>query len=128
MNTPQQQALAALLSFSRTARTEDRSREGFYRLGESPEDMGYHVKVTLSVRHDAASKSYHAQLTVSEERIEGGFAAQRHGFGMPSRDLGTIPAPRFSSKRLEAIYSETLAALKQQPAPLIDLLEEESER
>lgn len=128
MNTPPQQALAALLSFSRTARTEQRSREGFYRLGESPEDRGYHVKVTLSVRHDAASKSYHAQLSVSEERFEGGFAAHRHGYGMASRDLGTTPAPRFSSKRLEAVYDETLAALKQQPAQLIDLLREEAER
>jgi hypothetical protein len=102
--------------------------EGFYRLGDSPEDHGYLVKLRLTVRHDADSKTYRVELTVSEERIESGFAAQRHGFGMPSSDLGTIPAPRFSSKRLEAIYNDTLAALKAQPAPLIDLLREESER
>lgn len=102
--------------------------EGVHRLGESPEDHGYSVKVTLSVRHDAASKSYRAQLEVSEERYEGGFAAQRHGYGMATRDLGSTPAPRFSVKRLEAVYNDTLASLKQQPAPLIDLLREESER
>jgi hypothetical protein len=128
MPTPEQQALAALLSFSRTARVDGRMIEGFYRLGESPEDHGYHVKVTLSVHHDAASKAYSVTLTVNEERIESGFVSHRHGYGMAQRDLGTVAASRFSVKRLEQIYNQTLDTLKHGPAVLIDLLREESER
>lgn len=128
MNTPEQQALAALLSFSRTARVDGRVIAGFYRLGESPEDHGYHVKVTLSVHHSTESKSYRVTLSVSEERIEAGFAAQRHGFGMAQRDLGTVAASRFSVKRLEQIFTAELQRLKASPADLIDLLREESER
>ena len=102
--------------------------EGFYRLGESPEDMGYHVKVKLSVHHSAESKSYRITLSVSEERVESGFAAQRHGFGMAQRDLGAVDASRFSVKRLEQIFTAELERLKASPAELIDLLREESER
>lgn len=128
MNTPPQQALAALLSFSRTARVEGRVIEGFYRLGESPEDMGYNVKVTLSVHHSTESKSYRITLAVNEERVESGFVSHRHGYGMAQRDLGTVAASRFSVKRLEQIYTAELQRLKTSPAELIDLLREESER
>ena len=124
--TPEQRALAALTSFSRTAARFNRTIEGFYRLGDSPEDHGYLVKVTLSVHYDAGA--YRAQLAVSEERIEAGHVSHRIGYGMATRDLGTVLAPRFSSKRLDTYYSETLAALRAEPQPLIDLLREESTR
>lgn len=128
MNTPEQQALAALLSFSRSAHVDGRMIEGFYRLGESPEDHGYNVKVKLSVHHDAESKAYRVTLSVSEERIESGFVSHRHGYGMAARDLGTVAASRFSVKRLEQIFTAELQRLKASPAELIDLLREESER
>lgn len=127
-SSPAQQAQDALLSFSRTGRIEGRSCEGFHWLGESPMDTGYRVRVTLTVRHDAGSKAYRAELAVSEERYEGGHAAQRFGFGMPSRQLGEVAASRFNAKRCEAIYAATLQELRSNPAPLIELLQEESER
>ena len=124
----QQQALNALLSFARTARVEGRAVDGFHRLGESPEDMGYGVKMTLSVRHDAGIKAYRVQLSISEERYEGGFAASRHGFGMPSRELASVPASRFSAKSAERVYGEVLKQLRADMSPLLELLAEESER
>ena len=128
MTDVRQQALDALLSFSRSARVEGRAVEGFHRLGESPEDMGYGVKITLSVRHDPQSKSYRVQLSISEERYEGGFAASRHGFGMPSRELESHPATRFSAKAASALYAQVLKQLTADMSPLISLLQEESER
>jgi len=124
----QQQALNALLSFARTARVEGRAVDGFHRLGESPEDMGYGVKMTLSVRHDAGIKAYRVQLSISEERYEGGFAASRHGFGMPSRELESVPASRFSAKSAERVYGDVLKQLRADMSPLLELLAEESER
>ena len=126
MSTPALRAQDALLSFARTARIEGRSCEGFHWLGESPADSGFRVRLRLTVRHEA--KAYHIELTVSEERYEGGFASQRHGFGMPSRQLGAVAAARYSAVRVQQIYDTALSELRANPQPLIDLLQEESER
>ena len=128
MTTPAQQAQDALLSFSRTAVAEERAVHGHHYLGESPLDSGYRVKVTLSVRHSREAKSYAVDLAISEERYESGFASQRYGFGMAARHLGDVAATRYGQKRAEQIFSETLQELRRNPQPLIELLEEESER
>lgn len=128
MTSIQQQALDALLSFGRSARTEGRAREGFHYLGDSPANAGYQVKLMFFVRHDIESKSYRITLAVSEERFEGGFNSQKYGFGMPSKDLGSAPSGRFHAGRIEEIYDRELAKLKRDPQPLIELLQEESER
>jgi len=128
VTTPEQRATAALASFAATATVDGRTMEGFYRLGDSPEDQGYLVRLTLSVAYDAASKSYRCTLTVHEQRIEAGYVSERYGYGMPSRDLGTTPAPRYSAKRLATIYSDVIAALKSDRGPLLDLLREEESR
>lgn len=126
MTTPAARAQDALLSFSRSSRQTDHEVSGWHDLGGSPLDRGYRVKVTLRVHYEA--KSYHAELTISEERYEGGFNSQRFGFGMASRQLGTTGASRFSAKRCTQIFEATLADLRKNPQPLIDLLQEESER
>lgn len=123
-----QQSLDCLLSFGRTAIADDSGVIGFHYLGESPQDAGYRVKITLSVRYSREAKSYSIDLATSEERFEGGFNAQRFGFGMPSKHLGDVAASRFSAKRVAAIYETALQELRTNPQPLIELLQEESER
>jgi hypothetical protein len=125
---PHQQALDALLSFGRSGRLEDRTHYGSHWLGDSPHDAGYQVRVTLAVDYDAASKLYTARLMISETRYEGGQVSQRHEREMPYRQLGEATATRFSAKRAETLYNETLAELKRNPQPLIDLLQEEADR
>lgn len=128
MTSPTQQAQDALLAFSRTQRLEERAVQGHHYLGDSPLDLGYRVKLTLSVRHSQGAKSYAIDLAISEERFQGGFASQRYGFGMEARHLGDVPATRFGEKRATQIFSDTLRDLRSNPQILIDLLAEESER
>lgn len=126
MSSPAARAQGALLSFSRSSRQTNHEVCGWHDLGPSPLDRGYRVKLTLSVQY--AAKKYHVGLEISEERYEGGFNAQRFGFGMPARQLATVEASRFSAKRCTQIFEATLADLRKNPQPLIDLLQEESER
>lgn len=126
MSTPAAQAQSALVAFGRSSRQTDHEVSGWHDLGPSPLDAGYRVRLALTVRYEA--KKYHAELTISEERYEGGFNAQRFGFGMPSRQLGAVDASRFSAKRCQMIFDATLASLRKNPQPLIELLQEESER
>jgi len=130
MSTPamHRSARDALLSFARTGRVEGRAFEGFHWLGESPNDAAYRVKLTFSVRHDSTRKTYRVQLGISEERYEGGFASQRHEFHMPHKSLPDVPATRFSAKTAERVYGEILQQLRQDLTPLVELLQEESDR
>ena len=117
-----------MLSLSRTVLVEGRACHGFHWLGDSPHDAAYRVKLMLTVRFDSASKSYRIGLSVSEERYEGGFASHRHEYNMPSKFIGVIDATRFSASRAQQIYERTIAELRKDPEPLVNLLQEESER
>lgn len=126
MTTPAQQAQAALLSFGRNGRLEDRTYYGNYQLGESPHDNDYLVWVTLSATYEA--RLFTVRLSVTEYRYRDGQATLRHGRDMPFKVLGEWPASRFSAKRAETLYTEALKQLRADPTPLIELLQEESER
>lgn len=126
--TANQQALDALLSFSRAARLEGRMFYGSHWLGDSPHDAGYQVRVALTVDYDAGSKRYTVRLSITETRYEGGQVSERIERDMPVRSLGQVAGTRFSAKRAEAIYDQTLTSLRHNPQPLIELLEQEAER
>lgn len=126
--TPQEQAAKALRSLRDTATTEGRACSGYYYLGESPQDQGYNVKLTLKVSHDAMQKVYAAELDVTETRIERGEYGWRHDREMPHALLWQLPASRMSTGRLEKLYSQALAELRADPSPLIKLLEAEEKR
>lgn len=123
-----QQALDALLSFGRNGRLEERTYYAAHRLGDSPHDAGYMVSVVLAVVYSISGKTYRVRLTIIETRYDHGLASERIEREMPVRRLSEVAGTRFSAKRVQAIYDETVAALRKNPQPLIDLLEEESER
>ena len=126
--TARKQAADALLSFARTGRLDDRIYYGGHWLGESPNDSGYRVQVTLSVAYDGLRKEFTVSLATGETRYESGQVSMRHEREMPVRRLGTYSATRFGAKRAETLYNEALAALRANPQPLIELLTEESDR
>lgn len=128
MTTPAAQAQAALLHFARHGRLEERSYYASYQVGESPHDSNYQVYVTLSASYSRDTRSYSVRLAVSETRYEAGQVSLRHEREMPFRRLGESPATRFSAKRAETLYNEALAALRADPAPLVELLQQEAER
>jgi hypothetical protein len=128
MTSPAAQAQAALLHFARNGRLEDRTYRASYQVGESPHDANYQVYVTLSASYSRDTKSYTVALSVSETRYEAGQVSLRHEREMPVRRLGEYSATRFSAKRAETLYAETLKQLRTDPAPLVELLTAESER
>ena len=128
MTSPAAQAQEALRALRDTATVEGRTISGYFYLGESPQDQGYRVKLTLRVTHDAQLKRYVAELDVTETRTERGQYGYRHGVEMPRALLGQVPASRMSASRLEQLFTKALADLKADPAPLIKLLEAEEQR
>ena len=127
MATPQR-ITDALRALRDTATTEGRTRSGFHYLGDSPQDQGYRVKLSLKVTHDATEKHYVAELDITETRTERGQYGYRHGVEMPRTMLWQVPASRMSSSRLEQLYDKALAGLRADPTPLIKLLEAEENR
>lgn len=126
--TPQEQAAKALRSLRDTAAVEGRACSGYYYLGESPQDHGYNVRLTLKVSHDAMQKVYATELDITEDRIEHGQYGWRHDREMPHTLLWQQPASRMSRARLEQLYERALAELRADPSPLIKLLEAEENR